>query len=116
TDGAVGRAGARDVEEEMILEARRRRTVRTPPACSKLARILMHSEGVRTALPAHSKLRPHRLGLLLRRVIKNPIAVIAGDDLLAAAHVGHYLWAQRHVAGHAGAVAFLLHCYAIPDA
>src|SRR5258707_7664468 len=44
-----------------------------------------------------------------RRVIKNPIAVVAGYHFRAAPYVGHYLRAQRHVARGAGAVASFGH-------
>src|SRR5437870_10086481 len=57
------------------------------------------------ALRRNSKLHTHRVRCLLRRVIKNPIAVIAGDHLFTTTNVGHHLWAQRHVTRHARAVA-----------
>jgi hypothetical protein len=52
----------------------------------------------------------------VRRVIKNSIAVIAGDHFRAAAHVGHDLRSQRHVARSAGAVASFRHRHPVADA
>src|ERR1051326_2308032 len=51
------------------------------------------------------KSNPNWFGFLFRHVVQNPIAVVAGDDLFAAPHVGHDLRPQSHVTRHARAVA-----------
>src|ERR687886_323696 len=64
--------------------------------------------------PLRDRLRV--LDRTLARVVEDAVAVVAGDDLLAASHVRHHLRAQRHEAGGARAVARLRHRDAIPDA
>src|SRR5438128_1790548 len=61
-------------------------------------------------------LNTHGLGCVCGRVIKNPIAVITGNDFRAASHVGHYLRPQSHVASRARAVARFGHGDAVADA
>src|ERR1044072_5290690 len=57
-----------------------------------------------------------RLGRLRWFIVKNTIAVIAGDYFIAAAYIRHYLRPQRHEARSAGTIAGLCHGDAITNA
>src|SRR4030095_11326029 len=61
------------------------------------------------------ELHSHRLRRQIRRVVQNPIAIVAGDHLVAAPHLRHYLWAQGHVTGGTRSVARLRHGDAIAN-